>query len=97
MNPMSIMDIDLGIKESPRTTQKSIPVGVEISKLSIWANFEPLEASRGPKKVFWESFKTINLMSIMDIELGSKESPITTQKNHPSRCRDIKTLNLGQF
>ena len=60
--------------------QKIIPVGVESSKSHFGAIFEP---SRGPKKVFWGSFKTMNLMSIMDIDLGSKESLITTQKIIP--------------
>ena len=50
MNPMSIMDIDLGSKESPRTIQKSIPVGVEGSKLSICANFQSSWGLHGPKK-----------------------------------------------
>ena len=80
---MFIMDIDLGSKESTRTTQKSIPVGVEISKLLIWANFEPHEASRGPKKVFKGCFWTINPMFIIDIDLKSKKSHRTTKKCIP--------------
>ena len=53
MNPMFIMDIDLGSNSHPETSKKSIPVGVEGSKLSIWANFESSWGlQRGSKKVY---------------------------------------------
>ena len=91
------MDIYLRSKESPRTTKKSIPVGVEVSKSQFWLILSPLEACRGPKKVFLGCFWTMNPMFIMDIDLGSKESHRIIQKSIPVGVEGSKLSIWANF